>query len=110
MDEHIVKRLMTSVKCNNCGRNYHMRDIKVIGNHEEIWFLQVYCPSCHGRYLITAVIDQEKKLELVSDLTEFEFSKFKNSMALNADDVLDMHAFLKEFDGDFSRLFNYKRV
>ena len=110
MDENIVKRLMTSVKCNNCGRTYHMRDIKVIGNHEEIWFLQVSCPSCRSRYLITAVIDREKNPELVSDLTEIEFSKFKNSTALDVDDVLDMHTFLEEFDGDFSRLFNYRIV
>ena len=59
MEERIVKKLMTSVKCTNCGRNYQMRDVKILGNHEDIWFLQVSCSSCHSRYLITAVIDQE---------------------------------------------------
>jgi hypothetical protein len=43
-------------------------------------------------------------------LTDAEFAKFKNARVLNADDVLDMHTFLKEFNSDFSGLFGYKKV
>ncbi len=110
MEERIVKKLMTSEKCTNCGQNYQMRNVKILGNHQDLWFLQVSCSSCNSRYLITAVINQDRNPDIVSDLTDVEFTRFKNSRMLNADDVLDMHSFLKEFDGDFSRLFGYKKV
>ena len=110
MEEHIVKKLMTSVKCTNCGQNYQMRDVKILGNHQDLYFLQVSCSSCHSRFLITAIINQSRNPDIVSDLTDAEFTKFKDSRTLNADDVLDMHSYLKQFDGDFSGLFGYKKV
>ena len=108
MEERIVKKLMTSVKCTSCGQNYQMRDVQILGNHQDLYFLQVACSSCHNRYLITAVIN-DKNPDIVSDLTDTEFTKFKLSRALHANDVLDMHSYLKEFDGDFCGLFGYKK-
>jgi hypothetical protein len=87
-----------------------MRDVKILGNHQDLYFLQVSCSSCHSRFLITAVINQSRNPDIISDLTDAEFAKFKNSRALNADDVLDMHSFLKDFEGDFAGLFGYKKV
>jgi hypothetical protein len=110
MEERVVKKLMTSVKCTNCGQNYQTRNVKILGNHQDLWFLQVSCSSCNSRYLITAVINQDKNSDIVSDLTDVEFTKFNQSHTLNADDVLDMHSFLKKFNGDFSKLFGYKKI
>jgi hypothetical protein len=110
MEERIIKKLMTSVKCSNCGQNYQMRNVKIVGNHQAIWFLQVSCSACHSRYLITAVINQNENLDIVSDLTDAESSRFKIYCDLTADDVLDMHTFLKEFNGNFSGLFDSKTV
>jgi DNA-directed RNA polymerase subunit RPC12/RpoP len=109
MEERIVKKLMTSVKCTSCGQNYEMRDVKILGNHQDLYFLQVSCSSCHSRFLITAVIN-DKSPDIISDLTNTEFTKFKNAGTPNADDVLDMHTYLKEFNGDFSGLFGSKKV
>jgi transcription elongation factor Elf1 len=110
MEERIVKKLMTSVKCTSCGQNYQMHDVKILGNHQDLYFLQVSCSSCHSRFLITAVINQSSNPDIISDLTDAEFAKFKNARVLNADDVLDMHSFLKEFNSDFCGLFGYKKV
>jgi DNA-directed RNA polymerase subunit RPC12/RpoP len=109
MEERIVKKLMTSVKCTGCGQKYEMRDVKILGNHQDLYFLQVTCSSCHSRYLITAVINDKKNPDIVSDLTDEEFTKFKNFCTLSTNDVLDMHTYLKAFDGDFSGLFGYKK-
>jgi len=38
--------------------------------------------------------------------SEGEYDKFSEMAAVVADDVLDLHNFLKEFNGDFSRLFS----
>ncbi|MGP8079947.1 MAG: hypothetical protein ACLPVI_05490 [Dehalococcoidales bacterium] len=109
MEERIVKKLMTSVKCTGCGQKYEMRDVKILGNHEDLYFLQVTCSACHSRYLITAVINDKKNPDIVSDLTDEESAKFKNFGAPSTNDVIDMHTYLKDFDGDFSGLFGYKK-
>ena len=108
MEERIVKKLMTSVKCTSCGQKYEMRDVKILGNHEDLYFLQVTCSSCHNRYMLTAVINDKNSPAIVSDLTDEEFTKFKDASAPNTNDILDMHAYLKDFDGDFCRLFRNK--
>jgi hypothetical protein len=110
MEERIVKKLMTSVRCTNCGLNYEMSNVKILGNHEDLYFLQVSCSSCHSRYLITAVINDRKVADTVSDLTDTELIKFKDARIPSVNDVLDMHSYLKQFDGDFWGIFGYKKV
>ena len=109
MEERIIKRLMTSVKCSSCGYNYAERNIQVIGQQHGMWFLSVYCSSCHTHYLLAATVSHEKA-KVVSDLTEAEFIRFNKSRAPTADDILDMHNFLKKFNGDFTHLFRRERV
>jgi len=108
VEEGIVKRLMTSVRCSACGQYYQMDGIDVLGHEEELWFLRVSCPSCHTQYLVAAIIEEERAPEAITDLSQDELEKFRNMGRLTLDDVLDMHNFLKGFDGDFSRLFSQK--
>jgi hypothetical protein len=110
MEERTVKKLMTSLKCTSCGHNYQMDDVKVLGNHQDLYFLQVTCSSCHSQFLITATINTSDNTQIISDLTDAEFVKFQDSRSPSANDVLDMHSFLKEFDGDFSGIFGYRKV
>ncbi len=109
MKERVIKRLMTSVKCSSCGQNYSERNVRIIGRHRSLWFISAYCSSCHTHYLLAATVSREKA-EIVSDLTEAELARFKKPRTPTADDILDMHNFLKKFDGDFTRLFGRERV
>ena len=102
MEENIVKKLMTSVKC-TCGSNYKAADVSVLGNHNGMWFFRAYCGACQCSYLVAASVSA--KNDTATDLTPTEFSTFKRQSTLTGDDFLDMHNFLNEFDGDFSRLF-----
>jgi hypothetical protein len=47
---------------------------------------------------------------LITDLTEWEYAKFREMAVVGADDVLDLHSFLKDFNGDFSALFSMEEV
>jgi hypothetical protein len=109
MGEHGIKRLMTSVKCSSCGQNYIARNVQILGHHHGLWFISAYCSSCHTHYLLVATVN-EQKTDIVTDLTESEFDRFKKSFAPTADDILDMHGFLKTFQGDFAQLFGRERV
>jgi len=106
MEEKLIKKFMTSIKCGVCGQRYEVDNIKVLGHQEDLWFLSVSCSACQAQCLVAAVIKESKTTEVTTDLTEAEWDKFKKMDKLTADEVLDMHSFLKGFDGDFSRLFS----
>jgi hypothetical protein len=55
---------------------------------------------------VAAVIKESKAPEIITDLAEAEWDKFQKMDKLTADEMLDMHSFLKGFDGDFSQLFS----
>lgn len=107
MEERLIKQLMTSMRCDCCGQFYESYNIDVLGHREDLWFLRVLCSVCHTQCLVAAVIRQGGTPEVVTDLTEAEVDKFRDSV-VGVDDVLDMHNFLKDFDGDFSRFFTRK--
>jgi hypothetical protein len=105
MDEGLIKRLVASIKCDACGQHYKEDDIDVIEHNKDLWFLKVFCPSCRIKYLVAAIIQEGKKAQIINDLTGAELEKFRDSGVVSADDVLDMHNFLKDFHGDFPRSF-----
>jgi len=108
VEENLIKRLMTSIKCGVCGQRYGVDNIDVIGHREDLWFLRVVCLSCHTQALVAAVVKEDRLPEVITDLTEAELDRFRDVGVLTADDVLDMHNFLKDFDGGFFRLFSQK--
>jgi DNA-directed RNA polymerase subunit RPC12/RpoP len=110
MEENVVKQMMTSLKCTNCGQKYQQQDIEILSCHQHLYFLQVSCSACQSRFLITAVLKNGGPPEMVTDLTAAEMEIFTESRAPGPDDLLDMHAYLKQFNGDFAALFGYKKV
>ena len=105
MDEGLVKKLLSNIKCSICGRHYEPAHIKVLKHREDLWFLSVFCPACKSQGLVAAVIREDRAPEIVTELTDDEISKFAASPSLESDDVLEMHEFLKDFGGDFLSLF-----
>ena len=108
MEESLIKKLMASVKCSACGQHYQTDSIDVLGHEEDLWFLRVSCPACYTQYLVAAIIEEDSPPEVITDLSEAELDRFGNMDRLTPDDVLDMHNFLKDFDGNFARFFSQK--
>ena len=106
MEESFIIRLIASIKCSVCGQPYDVDNITVLGRQEDLWFLSASCPACHTRCLVAAVIREGRLPEVTTDLTKAELDRFRNMSRVTTDDVLDMHNFLKGFDGDFSQLFS----
>jgi hypothetical protein len=48
------------------------------------------------------VVKEGKIAEIATDLTDTEYERLSQSITVGVDDVLDMHNFLKEFDGDLT--------
>lgn len=104
MKENVIKKLMTSIKCDACGQHYEMYDVDIIGHREDMWFLRVHCSVCQTQNLVAAVVKESKIPE--TSLNGSERTDGYHSETFTADDVLGMHLFLADFDGNFSELFN----
>ena len=106
MRESLMKRLFSKVDCGVCGQRYDVSNIKVLDHEDGVWFLSVFCSSCGTQGLMAAVVREGRVAEVITDLTEAEYDCFAEREAVEMDDVLDIHIFLKEFDGDFAALFS----
>jgi len=106
MDEKLIKKLMATMKCGVCGQRYEGNNIRILGHRDDLWFLSVYCSACRSQGLVAAVIKEGESFEVVTDLTAEEYAKFSEVDVVDADDVLDIHHFLEEFDGDFLHIFS----
>lgn len=108
MEDRLIKKLMTSIKCESCGQNYEPGNVDVIGNREDMWFLRVLCSKCHTQCLVAAVVKEGKAPEEADEPVDTGVEDFRYEK-IEIDDVLDMHNFLMDFDGDFSRLFGQEK-
>jgi len=106
MDEGLIKRLIATIKCGICGRPYEGGNVRILGHRDDLWFLSVFCPACRSQGLVAAVIKEGQLPQLITDLTEADQAKFRELEPVDSDDLLDIHAFLREFDGDFAQLFS----
>jgi hypothetical protein len=105
VDEQVVRRLMTSLKCRQCGGQYGSGNIQVLGHRKELWFLSVYCPHCQNEGLLALSVRQNRSPQPVTDLTPQEINRYAQLPPISADEVLDMYLFLRDFDGDFLTAF-----
>ena len=96
-----IKHLITNIKCAVCQSHYKPEDIHIIDHRDELWVMAVSCGQCHTRGLIFAIIKETEESESIAELTPEEWGRFRKMSQIDADDVLDMHQFLRDFDGDF---------
>lgn len=108
MNERLIKKLVSTVKCNICGEHYEINNIDIIGHKDGTWFLNIFCPTCDRKSFVAAIIKKENAQELVTDLTKEELKAYVQDNFINSNDLLDLHNFLKHFDGDFIKLFNQR--
>ena len=109
MEEKLIRRLVSTIKCSVCGSHYKEGSVRVMGNQEGLWFLSAVCRQCSSRCLVAIVAKDEAISEVVCDLTEEEIQRFEETALVGPDDVLDMRNFFKDFDGDFSRFFSREK-
>ncbi len=106
MTERQIKMMVSSVKCHICGDHYEKNSIDILGHQNDTWFMNVFCPTCNKSIFIAAIIKKEGSPTIVSDLTKQELDSFSQENMVNDNDLLDLHNFIREFDGDFIKLFS----
>ncbi|MDD4858945.1 MAG: hypothetical protein PHR56_01890 [Dehalococcoidales bacterium] len=110
MEEGTLKKLISNIKCSSCRQRYESQNVEVLGCSDQMWFIQALCSSCHTQSLVVAMVQKTRHPEPVTDLTRTEQGKFVITGAVNSDDLLKMHNYLKTFDGDFMCLFESNKT
>lgn len=109
-----VRRIVLSVveDCIQCRQRFSLDDMRVVGRNGSLWVLAVRCPECASQSFVAAVVgehDDGTTVEAAAiDLIDEESFESEQVYVepITVDDVLDMHEFLDEFDGNFLRMFN----
>jgi hypothetical protein len=117
--ERQIKRIVLDrmERCSVCHRGFEPDDVHVLSRKSDMWMLMVSCGECNARNFVAAVIGdgdaEEAQLALRrlgeehvrSGVDGDDEPESPSGVAVSVDDVLDMHTFLQEFDGDFLGLF-----
>jgi hypothetical protein len=100
-----VRQLLENIKCVVCSEPYDESDVTIMGQQDELWMLMVSCHHCGTQGIILAMVKEDEQVELLTDLGPEELERVNSLPAISSDDVLDVHSFLRDFDGDFVALF-----
>lgn len=101
----LIKHLVASIPCAVCQHYHEPGNVRIVERHGEIWIMAVKCGHCGTQGLVFAMIQEGEKPEIVNELTSQEWARFREMPQIDADDLLDVHEFLRDFDGDFVGLF-----
>ncbi len=106
----LIQRLVANIQCAVCGEAYVMDNVQILGHQDDLWISAVTCAHCHTQGLIFAVVrGGELDSEVISELTPDEMDALEELGDITADEVLDLHEFLKDFDGDLFQLLGADR-
>ncbi|MBI4287263.1 MAG: hypothetical protein HY671_02405 [Chloroflexi bacterium] len=108
MEELPMEKLVASLRCAVCGQHYHVRELKVLGRRDEMWYLNVHCTSCGSRGMMAVAFKESRGHKAATELSSDEQKQFFDAAAISGEDILDVHDFLNGFDGDFRRIFAQK--
>jgi DNA-directed RNA polymerase subunit RPC12/RpoP len=100
---------LASFACAACGQPYGEAHIRLIAQREELFFLDLSCPHCGSQAVAIVTIQFD------GDAASIEGGELVRSArrgapgadaspAISADDVLDVHALLGDFEGDVHQL------
>lgn len=120
--KHLVLQQLN--RCVVCHREYEVSDITSVQRKPGVWTLMVECEQCRSRNYIAAVTQDGNAEDAMFEVRSLTEQAMKHASAhataqgetpeadarirkepVTAGDVLDMHDFLKDFDGNFERLF-----
>jgi hypothetical protein len=107
-----LRTQLTHFGCAVCGASFPPERIRVLAQREDLFFVDLDCPGCGSGAVAIVTIEVEEdgpRLEPdgLSDLRPFGHDP--DAVPVSASDVLEMHDFLRRFDGDFHRLFEPPR-
>jgi hypothetical protein len=103
--EHALKQFISTHRCGFCRRTFDRERIRVAARQDQLWIVSVRCGLCRNQQVFWIALKPNGEETLLKDVTRAEEEHFAGMAAVSADEVLNIHEFLQDFDGDFRRLF-----
>jgi len=108
----LVKQIKKRIPCPSCKENYTNEGIRVIGTMSNEGFFHATCSSCEIEVVIDITLNGKKRKhrsikgsKQISDIiSEDVVINEREQRNVTTDDVIEMHNFLKGFDGDFKNI------
>lgn len=106
--QELIKNIQAMMRCPSCGANYDEDNIHFLGQLDMAALIQLDCQSCGLPVMATIVVSEKGQAQpqkILSDMSEGDLTNASQD-PVSSDDAVDLHTALKEFDGDFEKLFN----
>ncbi|HEX6506891.1 MAG TPA: hypothetical protein VF221_04590 [Chloroflexota bacterium] len=104
--ERLLKQLISTYRCHVCRRTFERDHVRLAARHEQLWIVSVRCTLCRNQQVFWIALKHDEGESILRDVTRPEDDQVATAPPVTSDDVLDMHEFLREFNGDFERLFS----
>jgi hypothetical protein len=85
--------------CPVCGRSLKGCDVQVLSHEEERFHLQVTCAQCQVTFIVVLAIAGEGVEQIESAAIASAPEPVASREPISVDEILDMHLFLKSFQG-----------
>src|SRR6202023_3191931 len=90
--------------CPVCGRSLKGCDVQVLSHEEERFQLQVTCVQCQVTFIVVLAIAGGAVEEIESVENEDFEERVADGEPISVDEILDLHLYLKNFQGTLSEL------
>ena len=105
----VVSQIKREMPCLKCKENYRDIDIDLIGSpNEDEAFFCAFCPNCEMEAVIHVNMDHEPCSHCSPGDPSVRLGTAPRMEYISSNEVLDMHNFLKNFDGSFDNIFKEK--
>ncbi len=108
--QQIVKHLKKEIACHTCKKKFANENMQVISTYQNEALLQMNCFHCSNQLLVhVAIVNQQQEKGSLKD-TNIKTSteqapEYAYHGEISKNEILDMHNFLNQFNGDFKELF-----
>ena len=100
--ERLLRQLIGSRRGPGGRREVEREHRRLAARHDQLWIVSVRCRLCRNQEVFWIT---PKDFD-VDGIVAAERAKSASQPAITGDDLLDVHQFLKEFDGNFKELFS----
>jgi len=111
-----LRTQLTSFTCPACGRRYRGSKIRLLAERDGLFFVDLDCARCGSHTVAIVTVEMDDATASITEISDLTLSIDElpihlgeelpaGAALVTPDDVLEMHEFLAEFDGNFGRLF-----
>lgn len=100
-----VLKLIGKMRCQVCGRRYRHQSFTLVQKWPDSWVLKTRCRHCEADSHVIVFMQLDANPDHPTDLCADEMEVVNHWAPISSDDVLDIHTFLKEFEGNFEEIF-----